>query len=141
METAFLLVGLAVIVLAGTALSDRLRVPAPLTLIAVGVALSYVPQVPEVRLEPEVVLLGLLPPLLYAAALQTSLVDFRANQRAILLLSVGLVVVTTLGVGAVVHVLVPGLPWWAALAIGAVVAPPDAVWQLMQRAPNTERCS
>ena len=71
--------------------------------------------------------MGLLPPLLYAAAHQTSLVDFNANRRAILLLSVGLVVFTTFGVGALVHVLLPGISWPVAIAIGAVVAPPDAV--------------
>src|SRR6185312_1886791 len=66
-------------------------------------------------------------PLLYAAAIGTSLVDFNANRRAILLLSVGLVLFTTLGIGALVHTLLPGISWWAAFAIGAVVAPPDAV--------------
>ena len=122
-----LLVALAVAVLAFTALADRLDFPAPLLLIAVGVVASYVPGVPEIHLESEVVLLGLLPPLLYAAAIQTSLVDFNANRRAILLLSVGLVVFTTLGVGAIVHAMVPGISWPISFAIGAVVAPPDAV--------------
>ena len=82
---------------------------------------------PTVHLTADVVLLGLLPPLLYAAAIQTSLVDFNANRRPILLLSVGLVLFTTFGVGVLVHALLPGIDWWAALAIGAVVAPPDAV--------------
>ncbi|MDO7868614.1 Na+/H+ antiporter [Nocardioides jiangxiensis] len=127
MEIAFLLVLLAVAVLAGTSLSERIGLPAPLALIAIGVVGAYVPGIPEVHLHPEVVLLGLLPPLLYAASLQTSLVDFNANRRPILLLSVGLVVFTTVGVGAVVHALLPGVGWPAALAIGAVVAPPDAV--------------
>lgn len=127
MEIAFLLVLLAVAVLAGTSLSERIGFPAPLALIALGAAGAYLPGVPEVHLHPEVVLLGLLPPLLYAAAIQTSLVDFNANRRPILLLSVGLVVFTTVGVGAVVHALLPGLGWAPALAIGAVVAPPDAV--------------
>lgn len=127
METALFLVALVAAVLAGAAAAERLRVPAPLLLVAAGVAASYVPGVPEVVLEPDVVLLGLLPPLLYAAALQTSLVDFAANRRPILLLSVGLVVVTTVGVAVVVHALLPGVSWAAALAIGAVVAPPDAV--------------
>ncbi len=127
MEIAILLVGLAAVVLAATALSDRLRLPAPLLLIMVGVAASYVPFVPAVHLEPEVVLIGLLPPLLYATAIQTSLVDFSRNVRSILLLSVGLVVVTTIAVGALVVALLPGIGWPAALAIGAVVAPPDAV--------------
>jgi Na+/H+ antiporter len=126
-EIGFFLVALAVVVLAGTALARRLGFPAPLLLIAVGVVGAYLPGMPEVRLEPEVVLLGLLPPLLYAAAVQTSLVDFRANLRPILLLSVGLVVFTTFGIGALVHGLLPGVGWPAAFAIGAVVAPPDAV--------------
>ncbi len=127
MEIAFELVALAIVVLAGTALADRVRFPAPLGLIVVGVVASYSPGVPTVHLSSDIVLLGLLPPLLYAAAIQTSLVDFNANRRPILLLSVGLVLFTTLGVGALVHALLPGIKWWAALAIGAVVAPPDAV--------------
>ncbi len=127
MEIAFLLVAIAVVVLTVTALSERVDIPAPLTLVVVGVAASYVPGVPELRLEPEVVLLGLLPPLLYSAAVNTSLVDFNANRGPILLLSVGLVAFTTFGVGAVVKLVIPDLPWALALAIGAVVAPPDAV--------------
>jgi monovalent cation/hydrogen antiporter len=126
-EIAFLLVALAVTVLAGTTIAERLGFPPPLMLIVVGVAASYLPGVPTIHLGAEVVLLGLLPPLLYAAAIQTSLVDFNANRRPILLLSVGLVVFTTLGVGVLVHLLLPQLAWWAAFAIGAVVAPPDAV--------------
>ena len=127
MHTVVLLVGITVAVVAVAGVSSKLDLPSPLMLILVGVAGSYLPFIPDVQLEPEVVLFGLLPPLLYAAALQTSLVDFNANRRPILLLSVGLVVVTTLGVGALVHTILPGLGWPASLAIGAVVAPPDAV--------------
>ncbi len=126
MDIALILVGIAVGVLAAEAVSERLNVPPPLLLI-VGAVASYLPFLPQIHLEPEIVLLGLLPPLLYTAALQTSLVDFAANRRPIILLSVGLVVVTTFAVGAVVNWLIPGLGWAAALAIGAVVAPPDAV--------------
>jgi Na+/H+ antiporter len=126
-EIAFLLVVLAVTVLAGTALAERVDFPAPLGLIVLGVGASYLPFVPTVHLTSDVVLLGLLPPLLYAAAIQTSLVDFNANRRSILLLSVGLVVFTTLGVALLVHAMLPGIDWWASVAIGAVVAPPDAV--------------
>ncbi len=127
MEIAFLLVAIAVVVLTVTALSERVEIPAPLTLVVVGVAASYVPGVPQLHLAPEVVLLGLLPPLLYSASVNTSLVDFNANRGPILLLSVGLVAFTTLGVGAVVKLVIPDLHWALALAIGAVVAPPDAV--------------
>jgi CPA1 family monovalent cation:H+ antiporter len=126
-ELVTTLVALVVTVLAATAVSRRLDFSAPLTLIVVGVVGSYLPFVPEVRLDPEVVLFGLLPPLLYAAALQTSLVDFNANRRAILLLSVGLVAFTTVGVAVLVHGLVDRLGWAGSFAIGAVVAPPDAI--------------
>jgi NhaP-type Na+/H+ or K+/H+ antiporter len=126
-EIALFLVVLASGVLAGTAIADRVGFPAPLLLIAAGVGAAYVPGVPDVRLQPAVVLLGLLPPLLYSTAIESSLVDFKANRHAILLLSVGLVVATTFGIGLLVHGLVPGTQWAACFAIGAVVAPPDAV--------------
>ncbi len=122
-----LLVVLAVGVLTVTGLADKIGVPAPLVLIVAGVAASYVPFIPEITLEADVVLLGLLPPLLYATAIKTSLVDFNANRRSILLLSVGLIIFTTVGIGVLVHTLIPSVGWPAAFAIGAVVAPPDAV--------------
>ena len=129
MEIAFLLVAIAATVLAVTAISERVEVPAPLTLVVVGVAASYVPGVPELRLEPEVVLLGLLPPLLYSAAVNTSLVDFNANRRPILLLSVGLVAFTTFGVAAVIRMVIPEVEWPLALAIGAA----DRIQRLVRR--------
>jgi monovalent cation/hydrogen antiporter len=126
-EIALVLVAMAVAVLAFTALAGWLDVPAPLMLIAVGVVASFLPGVPEIHLEPEIVLFGMLPPLLYATAIQSSLVDFNANRRPILLLSIGLVAFTTVGIGALVHEFLPGISWAASFAIGAVVAPPDAV--------------
>ncbi len=127
MEIAAFLIVLVVSVIVVTGLAGRVDVPAPFVLIVAGAVASYLPGMPEIRLEPEVVLLGLLPPLLYAAAIQTSLVEFNANRRPILLLSVGLVVFTTVGIGVLVHLTLPGVGWPAAFAIGAVVAPPDAV--------------
>ncbi|WP_340540867.1 cation:proton antiporter domain-containing protein [Nocardioides sp. GXZ039] len=127
MEIAVLLVSLAVSVLVVTAFAEKIEISPPLVLIVVGVAVSYIPGVLEIDLSADVVLYGLLPPLLYAAAIQTSLVDFRANLRPILFLSVGLVVFTAAGVAVLVHALLPGLSWGLSFAIGAVVAPPDAV--------------
>lgn len=126
-EIAVELVALVVAVLLVTAAARKLDWSAPLCLIAVGVVASYVPGVPAYELDPEVVLLGLLPPLLYATAIRTSLIDFRRNRGPILLLSVGLVIFTTVAVGVVAWLVIPGLPLAAGLAIGAVVAPPDAV--------------
>ncbi len=127
MHLVLTLVGIVATVIVVAGVCAKLDLPSPLVLIVVGVIGSYLPFVPDIALEPEVVLFGLLPPLLYAAALQTSLVDFNAHRRAILLLAVGLVAFTAVGVAVLVHALLPDLGWWPAFAIGAVVAPPDAV--------------
>ena len=127
MHLVLTLVGIVATVIVVAGICSKLDLPSPLVLIVVGVIGSYLPFVPDVALEPEVVLFGLLPPLLYAAAIQTCLVDFNAHRRVILLLSVGLVAFTTAGVGVLVHGLLPDVGWPAAFAIGAVVAPPDAV--------------
>jgi CPA1 family monovalent cation:H+ antiporter len=121
------LVCIVAAVLATTAVCRKFDLSSPLTLIAVGIVGSYLPFVPAVHLHPDVVLLGLLPPLLYSASLQTSLVDFNANRRPILLLSVGLVAFTTAGVAVLAHALIPGAGWATSFAIGAVVSPPDAI--------------
>ncbi|HEU4948368.1 MAG TPA: Na+/H+ antiporter [Kribbella sp.] len=126
MHIAIEVVVLVAVVAAGAALARRLGIPAPLLLVTVGVAASYLPFVPRVELSAEVVLVGFLPPLLYSAAIRTSLIDFTKHRRSIGLLSVGLVIFTTIGVGLVAYWLLP-IPLWAAAAIGAVVAPPDAV--------------
>ncbi|TPQ15967.1 Na+/H+ antiporter [Streptomyces sporangiiformans] len=105
----------------------RTPVPAPLLLVAVGLAVSYVPGVPEYTLDPDVVLPLLLPPLLYTAATDSSYLDLRAQVRPVALLSVGYVLFATLVVGWAAYLIVPGLPLAAALVLGAVVAPPDAV--------------
>lgn len=113
--------------LAVTAISRRLRLPAPLTLVVAGLAISAIPGVPDYQLDPTLVLYGILPPLLYSAALDSSAIQIRANIRSIGLLAVGLVLFSTGCIGLVAWWLVPGLPLGAALALGAVVAPPDAV--------------
>ena len=92
----------------------------------VGIGASFIPCLTPPELTPELVLLGLLPPLLYATAIRTSVIDFRANKRAIVSLSVVLVVVTALGVGLITWWLLP-VDFAVAFALGAVVAPPDAV--------------
>lgn len=126
MHIALTIVVLATCVIAGSALARRIGLSAPLLLVIAGFVGSYLPFLPDVPLTPDLVLIGLLPPLLYAAAIRTSLIDFRRNKRPIGLLSVGLVVFTTVGVGLVAWWLLP-VPLAAAFALGAVVAPPDAV--------------
>jgi Na+/H+ antiporter len=127
MHVALPIVLLVILAATVAGLAERFGRSAPLLLVIVGVVVSFVPGVKPLRLDPEVVLFGFLPPLLYAAAIRTSLVDFRANRRAILLLSVGCVIFSTGVVGVVSWWAIPSLSWAAAFAIGAVVAPPDAV--------------
>lgn len=105
----------------------RTPVPAPLLLVAVGLVVSYVPGVPEYALDPEVVLPLLLPPLLYTSASDSSYLDLRAQLRPVALLSVGYVLFATFLVGWAIYLIVPAMPLTAALVLGAVVAPPDAV--------------
>jgi CPA1 family monovalent cation:H+ antiporter len=123
---AIALLALVATVIAVSVFAERIRFPAPLLLVVIGIGSSYLPFVHPIELTPELVLVGLLPPLLYAAAIRTSLVDLKANRRSIGLLAVGLVLFTTAVVGLVTWWLLP-VPLAAAIAFGAVVAPPDAV--------------
>ncbi|MFF3336873.1 Na+/H+ antiporter [Streptomyces sp. NPDC002888] len=123
MPLLLLVAGSAVI----AAAARRTPVPAPLLLVAVGLAASYVPGVPDYTLDPDVVLPLLLPPLLYTSTSDSSYLDLRAQLRPVALLSVGYVLFATFFVGWAAYLIVPGLPLTAALVLGAVVAPPDAV--------------
>jgi monovalent cation/hydrogen antiporter len=105
----------------------RTPVPAPLLLVTVGLIGAYVPGMPDYTLDPHVVLPLVLPPLLHTAALDSSYLDLRANLRPVALLSVGYTLFATVAVGYLAYLLVPDLPLTAALVLGAVVAPPDAV--------------
>ncbi|GHB18812.1 Na+/H+ antiporter [Streptomyces xanthochromogenes] len=105
----------------------RSPVPAPLLLVAVGLIGAYVPGVPAYTLDPHIVLPLVLPPLLHTAALESSYLDLRANLRPVALLSVGYTLFATVAVGYLAYLLVPDLPLTAALVLGAVIAPPDAV--------------
>lgn len=125
-QDELVLLALLIAVTALTALAPALRVPYPILLVLGGLALGFIPGVPEVSLPPELVLVGVLPPLLYAASFFTSLRDFRANLKPIGLLAIGLVVATMLGVAAVAH-LATGLSWPASFVLGAVVAPTDPI--------------
>ncbi len=112
-------------------IARRLAIADPVLLVLGGVLLGFVLQlVPDAatfELEPDLVFLLFLPPILFGAAYFTPIRDFRANVRPILLLAIGLVLFTTLVVGVVTKLLVPDLPWAAAFVLGAIVAPPDAV--------------
>lgn len=127
MHQAEIIVVLFATVGALAVVADKISLPYPLVLVVGGLALSFVPELPEVKLNPEVVFYFILPALLYPAALFTSWRDFRRNLRPILMLAIGLVLATMLAVASIAHAVVPALPWAAAFALGAIVSPPDAV--------------
>ena len=107
--------------------SRRAGLPYPIALVLGGGALGFVPGLPQLRFDAQYLLVLVLPPILYQAALLTSWRDFKANLRPIGLLAIGLVIVTMLMVAAAVKFIVPDIPWAVAFAFGAVVSPPDAV--------------
>jgi monovalent cation/hydrogen antiporter len=118
--------GLLVAVAALAVVARLVRVPYPILLVIGGVAIGFVPALPNIELDPDIVLLVFLPPLLYAAAFFSNLRELRLNARPIGLLAIGLVVVTTLAVAAVAHWAI-GLEWQVAFVLGAIVSPTDAV--------------
>lgn len=120
------LAGLAAIILA-VAFSRRTGIASPLLLVLVGIGGSYLPGVPHLELDPEIVLAGVLPPLLYASSVRLPVIDFRRNLRMIVWLSVVLVVISAVVIGLVVHLIFPQIPLALGIALGAVVSPTDAV--------------
>lgn len=119
--------GLVAGVIVVNGLSSRLRIAAPVLLVITGFAVSFIPGVPSFTVSPDIVLFILLPPLLYAAGMESSIIAIKKLLRPIAQLAVLAVILTAVAVGLVVHAIVPEIPFSVALALGAVVAPPDAV--------------
>ena len=125
-ETVQIAVLLLAVIAAAAFGARRLDVPPAILLVVVGVVLALIPGLPHVELEPELVLLLVLPPLLYDAGVAMSWREFRFNLRPITLLAVGCVVFTTITVAAVAHAVL-GMPWAVGFVLGAIISPPDVV--------------
>lgn len=108
-------------------IATRVHLPYPIVLVLGGLALGFVPGLPPIDLQPDLIFLLFLPVLLYADAWSTSWRDFRLNLRSISLLAIGLVIATTLIVAVVAHAVLPNFSWAAAFVLGAIVSPTDAV--------------
>src|SRR5215207_7795621 len=124
-QAELLIAGLLVAVAGLSTLARHLSVPYPIVLVVGGALLGFVPGLPEVSLNPEVVLVVFLPPLLYGSSIYANFGDLRANLRALTLSTVGLVLATMCAVAWATHALIPGLPWEAAFVLGAIVSPTD----------------
>jgi CPA1 family monovalent cation:H+ antiporter len=123
---AEIFVGLLVAVAVLALLARRISIPYPILFVLGGLSLSLIPKLPRARLDPQIIFLFVLPPLLYPAALFTSWRDFRANLRPIALLAIGLVLFTTVAVAYLAHYYMD-LPLAAGFVLGAIISPPDAV--------------
>src|SRR6266513_2345040 len=124
-QAELLIAGMLVAVAGLSALSRRVSVPYPILLVVAGALFGFIPGIPEVKLDPSIVLVIFLPPLVYGAAFFANLGDIRRNLRGMTLVSIGLVVATMSAVAVAAHELIHGLPWAVAFTLGAVVSPTD----------------
>jgi CPA1 family monovalent cation:H+ antiporter len=127
MEGFELVLLLLAVVAAVTLIAQKFRIPYPILMVIVGLGIALIPAVPTVELDPDTVLTLFLPPILFAGAFFLSVRDLWRSIRPILLLAIGLVITTTVAVAAVAIALVPELGWPMAVALGAIVSPPDAI--------------
>ena len=125
-ETQMLILGLCVAIPALSVIARLVGVPYPIVLVLGAIPLGYLPGVPNVELDPELMLMIFLPPLLYVAAFFADLRALKTYARALSLTAIGLVLLTTIVVGVVAHELMD-LPWAVAFALGAIVSPTDPV--------------
>ena len=122
-----LILSLLVVAVALAVVAPRLKIPYPILLVLGGLLLGFIPGLPVFTLNPDLVFLLFLPPLLYSSAWTTSWRDFHNNLRPISLLAIGLVFMTTIVIAVVAHLVVPDFPWAAAFVLGAIISPTDAV--------------
>jgi len=126
-RSAELVLALLIAVAALVTIARRLRIAYPIFLVIGGLVLGLVPGLPRIEIDPDSIFLLVLPPLLYIAAFFTPLQSLRENVGTVASLAVGLVVATAAAVAAAARVLIPGIPWAVAFALGAIVAPPDEI--------------
>jgi CPA1 family monovalent cation:H+ antiporter len=113
-----------------SALADKARVPMPVILISAGIVLGFIPAVPETQLEPDIIFLLFLPPLLFDAAFNIPAAGFRENLNTISTLAITLVFVTTAGIATAAHFLIPGMTWPLGFVLGSILSATDAVTAL-----------
>lgn len=127
MHELALIIGLLLATVIAVSLGDKLHLPYPVLMVVIALGMAFIPGIPELHLEPELILPLFLPPLLYATAKKTSWSVFRIRWRSVILLAIGLVVATVAVVAGAAWLLIPGIGLPAAIALGAMVAPPDPV--------------
>jgi Na+/H+ antiporter len=127
MENYSIIIFIMAIMIGFSALADKIKISYPILLIAAGIAIGFIPSMPHVELNPEVIFLIFLPPLLYDAAFNISFKTFRTNINTIASLAVGLVFITATGIAVIAHYMIPGMSWPLAFVLGAILSATDAV--------------
>jgi Na+/H+ antiporter len=127
MENFSLIILLLAVITALAQLTDKVKIPYPVLLVVTGMAIGFIPHLPVIELDPDTVFLLFLPPVLYAAAWNTSWFEFKAAARPISLLAIGCVLFTTVVIAIVAHHFIPGFNWAESFVLGAIISPPDAV--------------
>ena len=110
-----------------SAIADKIRIPYPVLLIAAGIAVGFIPEMPNFEINPEIIFLIFLPPLLYDAAFNISFKTFKTQFNTISALAVGLVFLTTTCIAVFAHYCIPGMDWPLAFVLGAILSATDAV--------------
>jgi monovalent cation/hydrogen antiporter len=127
MENYTIVIFILAIMIGLSALANRVRIPYPILLISAGIAIGFIPSLPDLMIDPDVIFLIFLPPLLYDAAFNISFREFRTNFNTISTLAVPLVFITATGIAAVAHYAIPGMSWPVSFVLGAILSATDAV--------------
>jgi len=127
MESYTIVLFILTVMIGLSAIADRIKIPTPVFLIMAGIAVGFFPRIPQIVLNPDIVFLIFLPPLLYDAAFNISFASFRTHISTISTLAIYLVFVTTLGIAVVAHYLIPGISWPLGFVLGAILSATDAV--------------
>jgi len=115
------------VMIGASGMAGKVKLPVPVFLLIVGMIIGFIPAVPDIRIDPEIIMLLFLPPLLYDAAFNISFKEFRTNLNTISTLATGLVFLTTVGIAVVVHYMIPGMSWPLSFVLGAILSATDAV--------------
>ncbi|WP_343305509.1 Na+/H+ antiporter [Chitinophaga niabensis] len=127
MENYSVVIIILAVMIGLSAIADKVRLPYPILLISAGIAVGFIPTLPNIELNPEVVFLIFLPPLLYDAAFKISFRQFRTNINTISTLAISLVFITATGIAVTAHYLIPGMTWPLSFVLGAILSATDAV--------------
>ncbi|MVT09989.1 Na+/H+ antiporter [Chitinophaga tropicalis] len=127
MENYSIIIFVLTLMIGLSAMADKMKLSYPILLIAAGIAIGFIPHMPVVELNPDVIFLIFLPPLLYDAAFNISFKDFKTHAQTIGTLAIGLVFLTTIAIAVLAHYLIPGMTWPLAFVLGSILSATDAV--------------